>query len=1667
MAGLSMSSASGTPRNVCSSGGVYTNSASVNFPQWERLIPGDPEATPLHGRLSWFFAAAEKLVEQDEETRQSVIARLATECGLARIREATLHLEAINSENEDMSDHVFTKELMPLLRVLSRLNVMSSLLLENPRDTIINFLSGVGGSRGKSIFNFACQQLQRKQSLDAADTATNLEACVIVVAKILDLSTVATLSTDYAPIFESLQVTFHACLTKNPDLSYSRSPHTIQRIAQRLGRGAEIIAVQFAPHQQLGHKNKPIFEMKQDPPGDLSDQGRRHNNDFIDIENIEVLPTASELRAQRTEYLPASVYSPHCESAIQGLLDKQFRLLREDTVGQLREGVKFEYERRNNVKHIARRDQQAARTFAYYDAILHRVTVDQKHGVLLGYDFTQPDAARGYASIKDRKEWWLHSKRLQQGAITCLIDARGSPLFCTVVDNGCRDPNVKAPKQQNNSPAIFENQERAYITLSLVDISRVSLGNLLDGYIHGHSRGSDVLIEFPGVLLQAFQPSLQALQQMSCKPHEIPFSSLLACPSSSDKGLLEVKPPAYILKSGFSLDLSCLLSSERQLQLSSSKPFDLAALQEHTSLDAAQAESLKYALTHRIALIQGPPGTGKSYLGCAIMKVLTHNARAARLGPLICVTYTNHALDQILEHCHASGIRQIIRIGSQSKSETLESVNLREVVKNEELTRTEKQVRWDAKNRINESIEQLNHLFLTFHAAQFTANIRLHLQTQYPNHFEQLFGTEEVDAEGFQVVGPNIVDPLDHWLRRGAIVSDNMCRGSELLHSLPLHSLNRTERRILYHAWIRELRQDIKSQIWHALVKFKSAREDMEIVRREQELRCLRQAQIVGMTTSGMARVTSQLKHLNAKVVIMEEAGEVLEAHTLVTMLPSVEHAIFIGDHQQLRPQAQNYDLSVESSAGKQYAFDVSLFERLVAPMSSDAPSLPKRALSIQRRMHPSISELVRETLYPQLEDAAIVSKYPAVTGMRRRLFWFDHKHEENHKGTDMMATSHSNKFEVSMTVALVSHLMSQGTYDSRDVAVLTPYLGQLRKLRAALSSVFSIVLNDLDSADLEKEDAAAGTAAQAEDTGVSQVKQVQLSRSLRIATVDNFQGEEAKCVVVSLVRSNENRKCGFLKTTNRINVLLSRAQHGMYLIGDSETYSNVPMWSHVIQLLSGKGNLGTTIELCCPRHPDTSINVTCPDDFATLAPEETFCQICASNDVKSQIVDFLEGNQYADIVLDDDSCLFPQCGHILTRSSMDGTLGMHEHYDMDGNGNIQGPKASSEPFSTELKRCPACRGSLRSISRYGRIVRRALLDESTKRLIAFAQDKYTKLQEESFKIEDELSSLQQQRPIDGELQLQGSRNHQYKNIARLTLWANENREALTLRDRAAAFVNNIRKEEQPYYKVKTMVNNVLRRREEHADAPMIGMVQFRHYLLGSAPLLRLDLAILSSLITLKRSSTTAPGSFQNKDRADFIVDFSRNREECTKLVVAAQNGRQPRQEAEGSILLARYAALEAHVAHYSGGRAITDDQDERVPSANDLRTEGLEQLDLATEVCETNSGCTRGLQEEIDATRKMLNSEFYQPVSNEERRQVLAAMKGEFLGTGHWYTCVNGRPFTIGECGRPMEETRCPQCGAHVGGRNHELAQGVEQAHELNREADELSGAMGRLDLG
>lgn len=80
----------------------------------------------------------------------------------------------------------------------------------------------------------------------------------------------------------------------------------------------------------------------------------------------------------------------------------------------------------------------------------------------------------------------------------------------------------------------------------------------------------------------------------------------------------------------------------------------------------------------------------------------------------------------------------------------------------------------------------------------------------------------------------------------------------------------------------------------------------------------------------------------------------------------------------------------------------------------------------------------------------------------------------------------------------------------------------------------------------------------------------------MRVTTVDNYQGEENKIIIVSLVRSNDEAKIGFLSRENRVCVALSRAKHGLYCIGDIPLLANVsPLWSRISEVMTEKRKIG------------------------------------------------------------------------------------------------------------------------------------------------------------------------------------------------------------------------------------------------------------------------------------------------------------------------------------------------------------------------------------------------------------------------------------------------------------------------------------------------------------
>lgn len=200
----------------------------------------------------------------------------------------------------------------------------------------------------------------------------------------------------------------------------------------------------------------------------------------------------------------------------------------------------------------------------------------------------------------------------------------------------------------------------------------------------------------------------------------------------------------------------------------------------------------------------------------------------------------------------------------------------------------------------------------------------------------------------------------------------------------------------------------------------------------------------------------------------------------------------YAGDHKQLRPQVGNYDLSIENPKAMKKNLDLSTFERLSA-----SPNFPVTGLTVQRRMRPEIATLIRP-IYEVLFDHDRVNKYPHVTGMYHNLYWFDHSNREDHVG--VQGASRSNKYEVDMATQLVSHLCKQGSYETGDIAVITPYAGQLRKLRDSLSRSFEIKMSDQDEDDLAKLQPLIDS-----PTRSLQVERNPLTESVRIATVSHL----------------------------------------------------------------------------------------------------------------------------------------------------------------------------------------------------------------------------------------------------------------------------------------------------------------------------------------------------------------------------------------------------------------------------------------------------------------------------------------------------------------------------------------------------------------------------------
>ncbi|XP_065087861.1 NFX1-type zinc finger-containing protein 1 [Ochlerotatus camptorhynchus] len=307
---------------------------------------------------------------------------------------------------------------------------------------------------------------------------------------------------------------------------------------------------------------------------------------------------------------------------------------------------------------------------------------------------------------------------------------------------------------------------------------------------------------------------------------------------------------------------------------------------------------------------------------------------------------------------------------------------------------------------------------------------------------------------------------------------------------------------------------------------------------------------VVGMTTTFAARNHTLLQLLKSPIVLIEEAAEVLESHIVASLTPWTEHCILIGDHFQLRPTTSVYALS------KQYKMDISLFERMINNQVNSV------CLDVQHRMRPEFADLIRPVIYRELTDSDSVRGRPKVKGMRQNMFFFTHTVPEDGARGD--EKSKKNSFECKFLLGLCEYLVAQG-YRPEEIVILTAYSGQMLHL-------------------------------------VQERKGHEKLHGIRITVVDNYQGEEAKIILLSLVRSSEAGSIGFLAFRNRICVALSRAQDGLYMVGNMDLLARCSkVWKSIKQRLTEHSAIGDTLELMCEKHLNlTEINQ--PEEFEKVS---------------------------------------------------------------------------------------------------------------------------------------------------------------------------------------------------------------------------------------------------------------------------------------------------------------------------------------------------------------------------------------------------------------------------------------------------------------------------------
>lgn len=533
-----------------------------------------------------------------------------------------------------------------------------------------------------------------------------------------------------------------------------------------------------------------------------------------------------------------------------------------------------------------------------------------------------------------------------------------------------------------------------------------------------------------------------------------------------------------------------------------------------------------------VTALQGPPGTGKTAFvskfihflferGLAKNILLVGQSHASvdtvaikarevceNMGTEISVVRLGRetSIDDLMLSCHSSSIQSQIRHKFQREYEQrIHALSARLMLSDdlvEELAKLHRS--------INPLLEQISTYSSQSQKVKATRNLtedaRLETITEYEGRITSAIGMLEQNLTSrgytFQLPAPG---NEDFWNE----LSTQIARQHGVTNQLALQRLNS----------LIQISQD-----WVDVLGSGGANYEKFLTKTSQ---------LVCGTLVGIGAGDISIEDMDFDFVIVDEAGRA-QASELMIALQCGRRALLVGDHKQLPPvyelphvKAVSRELQIEEKEVRKTDFERA-FE------ANDG-----QTLSTQYRMIRPIGEIVSncfyngdlESFYQQAPDWCQRLPHPLNTPVT----WIDSGEGSRAVDEDEPIRGKiSNSHEVDICLDLLKKLArpehaqellaAKTEKQPFPIGVITMYRRQKKLIEEEISRA---------------------------EWAVS------LRGSIKIDTVDSYQGQENEILVLSLVRNNPRGLQGFLVDQSRINVALSRAKKRLVVIGSLRMWNN------------------------------------------------------------------------------------------------------------------------------------------------------------------------------------------------------------------------------------------------------------------------------------------------------------------------------------------------------------------------------------------------------------------------------------------------------------------------------------------------------------------------------